>query len=188
MSRSRSRSETGRRTLIALLRGVNVGRAKRIAMADLRGLVADLGFGDVRTVLASGNVIFTDHSGARPAATAARLEDAIEDRFGLTTRIVLLASPELDEIVAGNPLLDIADNPSRLLVACLADRGKRARLEPLADGDWDAEMIALGRRVAYLWCPEGVLASRLPKAVEAAVDGAVTSRSWATILKIHARV
>jgi len=88
----------------------------------------------------------------------------------------------------GNPVLDTADNPSRLLVACLARADDRARLEPLVERHWAPEVIALGRRVAYLWCPEGVLASRLATAVEAAVDRAVTTRNWATMLKIHDRV
>ena len=47
------------RTEIALLRGINVGKAKRVAMAELRALVEKLGYGDVRTLLNSGNVVFS---------------------------------------------------------------------------------------------------------------------------------
>jgi uncharacterized protein (DUF1697 family) len=55
-------------TQIALLRGINVGKAKRVAMEDLRALVESLGYGDVRTVLASGNVVYTSTD---PVARAA---------------------------------------------------------------------------------------------------------------------
>lgn len=70
----------GRDTLggrhVALIRGINVGRAKRVAMADLRALVEDLGYGDVRTLLNSGNVVFTS-ARRPPAKAAARIEEGL---------------------------------------------------------------------------------------------------------------
>ena len=61
---------------VALLRGINVGKAKRIAMADLRALVADLGYRDVGTLLNSGNVVFTA-PGAGPEDAARRIVDNV---------------------------------------------------------------------------------------------------------------
>ena len=174
-------------TMIALLRGINVGRAKRVAMADLRSLVSELGFSDVRSVLNSGNLIFADDSGAAPATVAARIESAVDDRFGLDARVVVLTAAELAELVASNPLGAVADNPSRLHVALLARSAHRTALEPLAERVWRPEALALGERCAYLWCPAGVLKSALPKAVESAVGAAVTMRTWATALKILAK-
>src|ERR1700704_4724623 len=69
---------------VALLRGVNVGKAKRVAMADLRKLVEGLGYGDVRTLLNSGNVLFTVPAGMTGDA-AARIENAIGARLGVAT-------------------------------------------------------------------------------------------------------
>ncbi len=85
-----------------------------------------------------------------------------------------------------NPLLDVADNPSRLLVAVPANAADRPRLEPLLEQEWAPEALALGVRAAYLWCPAGVLASRLPEAVGRILDDAVTTRNWKTMLKLHA--
>ena len=62
---------------MALLRGVNVGRGNRVAMADLRATVAACGFTDVTTVLASGNVVFTTPRKLKPEVAAARLEQEL---------------------------------------------------------------------------------------------------------------
>jgi uncharacterized protein (DUF1697 family) len=171
--------------LIALLRGINVGRAKRVAMADLRALVESLGYGEVRTLLNSGNVVFTAPQ-PNPPEAAERIERALAARLGVSSRITVLTAAELAAVVAGNPLLDSASDPSRLLVSVLNNPADRAKLEPLAAQDWAPEILALGTRVAYVWCPEGILASRLPEAVGRALGDAVTTRNWATVLKLHA--
>ena len=174
---------TGRQ--VALIRGINVGRAKRVAMADLRALVEDLGYGDVRTLLNSGNVVFSA-PGAAPGDAAARIEQALATRLGVSAPVTVLTAAELAAIVTDNPLLEVADNPSRLLVAVLANPDDRPRLEPLVEQDWAPEVLAISDRVAYLWCPEGVLASRLPEAVGRVLDDAVTTRNWTTVTKLRA--
>ncbi|MCM8750428.1 DUF1697 domain-containing protein [Thermomicrobiaceae bacterium CFH 74404] len=170
---------------VALIRGINVGRAKRVAMSELRALVEGLGYSGVQTVLNSGNVVFTAPT-VSPREAAARIEHALETQLGVPARVLALTSTELDEIIRDNPLTGIADDPSRLLVAVLADPADRARLEPLAEREWAPEALALGRRVAYLWCPEGVMASRVMEAVNRTLGDAVTTRNWATLAKIHA--
>jgi uncharacterized protein (DUF1697 family) len=178
-------------THVALLRGVNVGPAKRVVMADLRVLVTGLGYGDVRTVLNSGNVVFSvpeTQLGNACDEMATRLEEELVAHLGVSARVTVLSAGELGKAVAGNPLLDIAANPSRLFVAFLADPAGRQRLESLAARDWAPEALALGARVAYLWCPEGMIASRLPEAVGRALGDAVTMRNWATVMKLQALV
>jgi uncharacterized protein (DUF1697 family) len=170
---------------VALLRGINVGRAKRIAMAELRALVAELGYGDVRTLLNSGNVVFSVPKSTKGDA-AARIEAALVEKLGVPARVTLLTAEEIAEAVAGNPLLDVATNPSRLMVSVLTDPRDRAKLEPLAEKDWSPEAFALGRRVAYAWCPDGVLESPLSVAIGKALGDAVTARNWSTVTKLHA--
>ncbi len=170
---------------IALLRGINVGRAKRVAMADLRALIEDLGYGEVRTLLNSGNVVFS--ASARTAGNAAaRIEASLEKKLGVSARVTMLTAAELAGIVMENPMLGIADDPSRLLVAVLSDATARARLEPLLEQAWAPDALALGRRVAYVWCAGGILESRLAQAVGRALGSAATTRNWATIVKLHA--
>ena len=168
---------------IALLRGINVGRAKRVAMADLRALVERLGYREVRTLLNSGNVVFTVPAGVK-GDPAARIEQALDSELGVTARVTVLTAQELNQIIEQNPLLAVADNPSRLLVAVLSQAADGARLQPLLLQDWAPDALALGDRVAYMWCADGVLASALSQAVGRALGEAVTARNWSTIGKL----
>ena len=164
---------------VALLRGINVGTAKRVAMEDLRALMGGLGYGDVRTLLNSGNVVFS--ANGRSGDPSRRIGAEIEKKLGVKSRVTVLTAAELDVAVRGNSLLKVATHPSRLLVGVLASRDDRARLEPLARQKWRAERLALGERVCYLWCPDGVSKSRVLVEVEKVLGDGITSRNWGTI-------
>src|SRR5262245_52505396 len=101
---------------------------------------------------------------------------------------MVLTTSEVCEAVTCNPLIEVADDPSRLLVAILANPADRRRLEPLLEQDWTPESLALGPRVAYLWCPKGILASRLPEAVGRVLKDGVTTRNWATMKKLYSLI
>jgi uncharacterized protein (DUF1697 family) len=169
---------------VALLRGINVGRARRVAMADLRALVEGLGYTDVKTLLNSGNITFSA-SDEEPRVSAERIERELARMLGVSARVTALSATTLARIVDGNPLVEKAANPSRLLVAFLADTADVARLEPLTHADWTPEGLALGDGVAYVWCPGGVSDSKVGQAVGAVLGDAVTSRNWATVLKLQ---
>ncbi|HEU4699384.1 MAG TPA: DUF1697 domain-containing protein [Gemmatimonadales bacterium] len=176
-------------TCIALLRGINVGRAKRVAMADLRALVAGLGYADVRTLLNSGNVVFRAPGGqpaAAAAKAAARIEAALAAELGLTARVTGLGADELAAIVAAEPFGALAADPSRYLVAVFRERGGAARLAGLVGRDWAPGALAVGARAAYLWCPDGILESPLLAAMGRALGDGLTTRNWTTITKLHA--
>jgi len=98
-------------THVALLRGINLGPHKRVAMPALRTLVESLGHTEVATYIASGNVVFT----ATGATTtlADELEKAIADELGVTCRVVVLTTDELVKAAAGNPYPDEPD-PKRV--------------------------------------------------------------------------
>jgi uncharacterized protein (DUF1697 family) len=169
---------------IAFIRGINVGRAKRVAMVDLRTIVQELGYSDVSTILNSGNVIFTSED-TDTVNSATRIEEALSTRLGISAKVTSITAEELSEIVTQSPMGKIADNPSRLLVAILRSPEDCARLKLLELQDWTPEILALGIRVAYIWCPEGILASRLPEAVGRIQGDTVTTRNWATIMKLY---
>ena len=173
---------------VALLRGVNnIGSAKRIAMADLRALVERLGFRDVRTLLNSGNVVFTVPAD-RGANAGARIEKALASRLGVSCSVTILSGSEVAALVRDNPIAEAEDNPSRLLVVVPKVSSDRARLEPLLTRPWRPEVIALGRRVAYVWCANGVAESTLWPAVDRALERTGTARNMATMTKILALV
>ena len=175
------------RRRVALLRGINVGNAKRIAMADLRKLFEDLGYEHVRTLLNSGNIVFTVTK-ENSEDEARRLEAAIAKRFGVTTRVVLLAGKQLAAAVHNNPLASVASNPSRLLIMVLMDSKAAARLKPLLKEPWKPEALSLGQRVAYLWCANGIADSKLWTAANRVLGDAGTARNLATMTKLLALV
>jgi len=97
----------------------------------------------------------------------------------------VLSAAELATAMARNPLEAVAVNPSRMLVAVPLDASRTRRLKPMERQDWSPEGFALGRRVAYLWCPQGVIASRVAKEVDRILGDAVTSRNWSTMTKLR---
>lgn len=166
---------------VALLRGINVGKHKRIAMADLRALLDDLGFTSVRTLLNSGNVLFTADDGDHAAA----VEAAITQRFGLDVRCVVLSAGELNAIVEGHPFGDVADNGSRMVAHALSADPDPALLAVHDVVALDPDRAALGPRVIYQWCPAGILeAPPLMAFAEKHLGVVVTARNWNTITKL----
>ncbi len=170
---------------VALIRGINVGKAKRVAMADLRRIVENLGYTDVRTLLNSGNVVFGAPRSAK-GDPARRIESAMTKRLGVSARVTTLTAAELAAILAKNPFGKTASDPSRLLVAVLREAADRPRLAALSKEDWSPEELALGPRAGYLWCPPGIAEGRLFEAVDRALGDAVTTRNWATMMKLVA--
>lgn len=171
---------------VALIRGINVGRAKRVAMADLRALLEELGYTDVRTLLNSGNALFCAPAATRPADTASRIESALGTKLGVPARVLVLSAQEIADVVAENPLRDIATDPSRLLVALFVDPVARSRLNSLEGLDHAPDVLAVGARAAYVWCDGGILASRLLERMGRLLGDTVTTRNWGTIVRLQA--
>ena len=170
---------------IALLRGINVGKAKRVAMADLRALMEGLGFTGVRTLLNSGNAVF-DARGGTPAAHAKHLRAAILDKTGVDCEVVVKTAADLAAAIAEHPLRRHAEDDARMLVMFTQDAATLALLKPLEDGDWVPEAFAVGAQAAWLWCPNGIIESRVSKAVGKVLKERGTARNWATVEKLQA--
>jgi uncharacterized protein (DUF1697 family) len=174
--------------LVALLRGVNnIGSANRVAMADLRVIVEDLGFRDVRTLLNSGNVVFSTPDN-RASNAAARIEKELASRLGVACSVTVLSGNEVAAVVRENPFGEVADDPSWLLVVVPRVPSDRDRLKPLLKKRWGPEALALGKRVAYLWCANGVGRSMLWAAVDRALGRSGTARNISTMTKLLALV
>lgn len=140
-------------TWVALLRGVNVNGIT-IRSAELADAMRGLGFGDVRTVLASGNVRFTTGDGVRDrAALKSRIETALRDRFDHDAWIVLVTLDELEAVARGYPF--DADDPARqpYVVFCSEAPVRDALLHTAATLDPDEDPTAPGFGVVY-WSPE----------------------------------
>lgn len=169
---------------VALLRGVNLGGNKKVPMAELRRIVGELGFTDVSTLLNSGNVVFTARSNAVRGA-AARIQQAVLDELGVSSKVTVLTAAELAAILDENPLTGLCDNPSRMLIAVFAEESARGKAEALATQAWKPEVMAVGSRAAYLWCVNGIAAGQLGFAVDKALKSGVTARNLGTMTKLR---
>lgn len=161
---------------IALLRGINIGSKRRVAMADLRGLLEELGYTGVRTVLASGNAIFTGKT------SRAKLEQALQERFEMRIDVVLRSMDALQAVIAADPFGERIDNPTRYFVVFLDREPELGHL----DGEDFApdSFVARGLEI-YAWCPDGMQNSRLMKALgKPGLAGTATVRNWATVNKL----
>jgi uncharacterized protein (DUF1697 family) len=170
----------------ALLRGVNVGRGNRVAMADLRVAVATCGYTDVGTVLASGNVVFTAPSKTKPEAIALRLEKALLEELSLRVRVTVVDAATIAAVIKSAPKLPAGAEGSRLLAAFPRVPRALATLRPLAERDWSPATLTLGRHAAWLWCPGGVLTDKLFEETSRLLGDGITTRNWNTLLKLQA--
>ncbi len=170
---------------IALLRGINVGRAKRIAMADLRGLFVGLGHKKVRTLLNSGNVLFQC---ARPntGKLALSIQNAIADTCGFPVPVTVVTATDLAAIIRENTLLPVAADPAKHLVAFVTHPRSLVPLRSLLKDSWTPDALAIGSQAAYLWCAAGVIDSKLSQMFARRAGETVTTRNWATVLKLQA--
>lgn len=169
---------------VALFRGINVGKAKRIAMADLRALLGEMGFREVRTLLNSGNAVFTA-TASTPGKLAQRIRAEVARELGVDALVIVKSAREIATILKGNVLAKIASDDSRLLVAMANDPKLIAALEKLGRADWGNERIHVGARAAYLSCANGILESKAAGALLGGLAEIGTTRNWATLKKIN---
>jgi uncharacterized protein (DUF1697 family) len=167
--------------LVALLRGINLGSKRRVPMADLRELLAELGYEDVRTVLQSGNIIFTG-----PKAKAREtLEAALQDRYGFKVDVVLRTMEELHAVVEAEPFGDEATDLTRSFVVFLPGKPDAAALSALVAKDFAPDKFEPGGRELYAWCPEGMQNSALMRALgKPGLAETATVRNMSTVKKL----
>lgn len=168
---------------IALLRGINVGSHKRIAMTDLRGLLADLGYSDARTLVQSGNIVLT--AAIPPERLARELEREIAGKLGVETPVVVRTREELAAVVALDPLGDVADEHKLYQVSFLSAEPDPGAIEKIAQVDVAPERFVHVGREIYAWHPEGIHSSRLARLLTDKRLGVVaTARNWKTTTKL----
>lgn len=170
---------------VALFRGINVGNAKRIAMADLRALLESLGYREVQTLLNSGNAVFEGAAGS-DAKHAQRIHDAVLGKLKIDALVVVKSAKDIAAVMAGNKLGKVATNPSLLLVAMTNDPKGWKVLESIANDQGEPDVVLLGRHALYAWCPNGTLKSSAGVALLENLADSGTTRNWATLEKIHA--
>jgi len=174
---------------IGLVRGINVGGHAKVAMSDLRELVAGLGYRDVRTLLQSGNVVFAGNA-KNAAALEAELEKETLKQLGLRTAFLVRSPAEWATVIAENPFPNEAKHdPGRLIVMFLKSAPGAAAIEALRAAVTGPETIRAGGRHLYITYPDGMGRSKLTGAlIEKKLGTTGTARNWNTVLKLAALV
>jgi uncharacterized protein (DUF1697 family) len=170
---------------IAFLRGINVGGHRRVGMADLRDLLTDLGYGDVRTYLQSGNVVLTSRAAARRVER--ELEQQIAAGLGVDLKVLVRTRAELAGVIERDPFGDVAVDPSRYLVSFLSTKPDAAVVRELARVDVAPAQFVVSGREIYAWHPDGMGRSELSKLLsEQRIGVTMTGRNWNTLTKLLA--
>jgi uncharacterized protein (DUF1697 family) len=154
-------------------------------MADLRRIVQDLGCTDVTTLLNSGNVVF-QHANTPSAKVAANLTGGLATQLKFTVPLVVKSAAEFVAILSENPFARQVADPRRLLVAFTQEPKTLTALSSLAPQASPAEQFAVGKHAAFLLCPGGILQSKVGTALLGKAGESVTTRNWATCLKLYA--
>jgi uncharacterized protein (DUF1697 family) len=149
-------------------------------MPELREALTEAGFEDVRSYVQSGNVLVT--SKASPAKVGAQAERLIAERFGFDVDVIVRTADELADVVARNPLADVAVDPKRYQVSFLEAEPDSAVLQRISALKTEPErLVAIGREL-YAWHPDGIGRSKLwNKLAGAGLGVRATSRNWTTV-------
>ena len=161
---------------IALLRGINVGGNKMLAMSALRDIAVKLGLREPRTLLQSGNLVF--ESGKSPAQLERLLEGELDD-----VAVVVRTPAEWREVIARNPFAEEAErDPGHLHVMSL----KQAAAADAIQWPGPERLHADGRHL-YLYYPDGAGRSKLTNSfIERKIGTLGTARNWNTVMKLAA--
>ena len=154
-------------------------------MAEFRAVLESLGHRRVRTLLNSGNAVFssTSRSVGKLAGVIAK---AVEERFAVVTPVIVKSAAELAAIVRNNPFLPPESEHSRFLVAFASDSQKLQELRGLSSLLQPGERFAINEHAAYLHFAGGLLESKVGAAILGRAGRSVTTRNWATVLKLLA--
>ena len=162
------------KTWIVLLRAVNVGGTGKLPMAELRGICEAAGFSDVRTDIASGNVVLRGKSSEEEVKAA--LEPALHGYAGKPVGVLVRAPAEMAAVLAANPFPKAAGN--RAVVVFLDGAPETDALDTVSHRV--DEEIVLGKREIYIHYGEGMADSKLK--IPAARPG--TARNMNTVAKL----
>jgi uncharacterized protein (DUF1697 family) len=163
---------------VVLLRGVNVGGTGRLAMADLRAVLRDVGAQDVTTYLQSGNAV-VEHD-ADPAALERAVATALADR-GLPVPVMVRTGQELARVVEASPWSDL--DPKHFHVAFLSGDPDPAKVAAIDHDALLPERVVVGERVLYLDYALGAGRSKGLDRLRLGVDA--TARNWRTVRALH---
>lgn len=175
----------GMQAYVAFFRGINMGGHNIIRMADLRRAFEGMGFRDVRTVLASGNVLFRATKDDMITLTA-EVAEAMRKAVGKNIFVVVRPLDDIRELVDRQPFMGYEDEPGARLAATFiqVNAGTGSVVSGAEGDDYRIVYVAEGVILSVQFERPGKRAAILPEAIEKEFGQNMTSRSWNTILRL----
>lgn len=171
---------------VALLRGINVGGNKIVPMAKLKNMLEKIGCTNVKTILASGNVLLES-----PEASATKLAAAIakkfEETFGFDSHIIVRTAKQIETLVKSEPFKGIKVTPeTRLYVTFLTEKPKHTLKIPHTSPDGGFKILAIsdGEVCSVLTLTKSAGSVDAMKILEQTFGKNITTRNWNTVLKL----
>lgn len=167
---------------LAILRGVNVSGANIIPMAELRALMAEIGFTGAKTYIQSGNIVFASDLDAETISD--KILNAIEDRFSCNPPLMLLTLEDLEKALEENPFPEGADDPKSLHLCFLKEEPSAPRLDEMQKWQKENERFDLQGKTFYLHAPDGIGRSKLAERIERLLGVETTGRNLRSVAKM----
>jgi len=165
-------------TCIVLLRGVNVGGAAKVPMAQLRAALTDGGYDGCQTYIQSGNIVL--RGTARSIATD--VHDVIEREFGHDVKVVVRTLPQFEKLATANPFVRPNADPRRELhVGFLDAKPAKAAVAAIDPHRAAPDELRVTGTEVYFRCPNGWGNSKVSAGLEKALGVAMTVRNWRTV-------
>jgi uncharacterized protein (DUF1697 family) len=170
-------------TLIAILRGINVGGHKKVPMKELKNLFETLEYKDVTTYIQSGNVVFKSSDNKSAETISAEIEEAIRQKFGFDVPVICRTKNEWNETISGNPFTGKPDfDPSFFHVTFLEKAPSKEKTESFSNLDFSPEKYFISGKDIYLYCPNGYGNAKLVNTfIEGSLRVKATTRNWKTV-------
>lgn len=174
------------KTLISLLRGINVSGHKRVGMADLKQLYESLGLANVQTYVQSGNVVF-DSAKSDQAKLAALIEAQIERTYNYAVSVFIREARDFQRLLSHNPFLkgrQVA--PTQLHVTFLYRSPPKSVVSSLQTPSSGADEFAIKGQEIFLFCPDGYGRTKLSNNFfERKLSVPATTRNWNTVNALY---
>jgi uncharacterized protein (DUF1697 family) len=165
---------------IALLRGINVGSHNRISMPDLRAHLTELGYENVQTIVASGNIVL--ETPTKTAQLEKDLQKQIAAQFGVDTPVICRTAAQVKKVVDANPFPD--GGGKELHVLFLPEKCPAEPARALRALELEPEQVHIAGKEIYCWYVNGMQNSPMGKAIGKHLPKFGTDRNWNTVLKL----
>ncbi|HTN40828.1 MAG TPA: DUF1697 domain-containing protein [Asticcacaulis sp.] len=164
---------------ICLFRGINVGGNNKLPMKELTKVMLAEGFTDVKTYIASGNVLFC--SDLSEAALETLIGDLVETNFGFRPAVFLITLPYLEKVLAENPFRDHEHQGKAQHMFFFRAPPVKVDRDLLDSLKIDSEAYEITDEVMYLYAPEGIGRSKMAEKIGRAIKGDMTARNLNTV-------